>query len=276
MARQRVLTSFVATLGVLALLVGLSLQRTGAQTETPKDDTTLVAYLPVVSLGNAEVATVHVTNVGRDVNSPAEKFSVMFADARGVLLVPEQICDLRMGETCSVSLMSGSCPPSGDSRVCEFRAIVVGEELPCVTPDMGTGEWLADIELLVANRMLPTRISKYVAGANRVMKLPVAACSPPDAPPPDAPPPPLPDAPPPDAPLPDAMPPDAPPADAMPPDAPLPDFATPPDAPPGPDNPPPPAAALVPNQSSPNVFVRLPDRARPAVQASQSARTGTR
>ncbi len=248
MARRRVLTSFAVTLGVLALLVGLSLSRAGAQAQTTGDDTTLVAYLPVASLASKEVAIVHVVNVGRDLTAPPEKFSIVFADTKNAMLIPEQRCEIATGQTCSVSLLSRDCPAKLRGGLCEFRVVVIGEQMPCVTPGMSTGEWTTNVELISG-----AGISKYLGGDNRVLKLPTEACQgTPDAPGVDGPPPP-PDNPAVDDPFPT---PDAPTVDAFvpPPDAPTVDaFVPPPDSPT--------VDAVVPPPDSPTVdaFVPPPD-----------------
>ncbi|HUR33867.1 MAG TPA: hypothetical protein VM032_08725 [Vicinamibacterales bacterium] len=171
MARRRVLTSFAVTLGILSLLVGFSLRRAGAQAQTSGDDTTLVAYLPVASLASKEVATVHVVNVGRDLTAPPEKFSIVFADVRNAMLIPEQRCEVATGQTCSVSLLAKDCPARARGGVCEFRAIVIGEPMPCVTPGMSVGDWMANVELFSG-----AGPSKFVAGDNRVLTLPSDGC----------------------------------------------------------------------------------------------------
>jgi hypothetical protein len=67
MARGRVLTSFVVTLGVLTLLVALSLRNAGAQADLPTENTTLVANLPVAGMVKKEdAAAVHIVNLGTD------------------------------------------------------------------------------------------------------------------------------------------------------------------------------------------------------------------
>lgn len=188
MARSRVISSFVVTLGVLALLVSFSMRSgAGVKAEGAPTDTTTIAYLPVASLVRLEAAVVHITNVGREVGAPAEKFSVIFADTRGVMLVPEQTCTITAGQTCSVPLLAKDCPARSrreQGGACEFRAIVVGTPMACVNPDLGNGEWLASIELFGA-----TGASKYVAGDHDVLQLPTGVnCAPsPDAPPPPPP-----------------------------------------------------------------------------------------
>jgi hypothetical protein len=180
MARGRVLSSFVVTLGVLALLVALSMRKAGASVAPPSGDgTTLVAYHPVAGMIRPEVASVHVVNLGRDHDAAPEEFNIMFVDPRGVLVGETQHCEIRAGETCSALLLSQNCPTAPKGR-CEFRAVVVGDPMPCVTPDMGTGDWITNLELIEGSGS-----SKYVAGENAVLHLPTGgSCTPVDLPPP--------------------------------------------------------------------------------------------
>src|SRR5215211_2965482 len=105
MARGRVLTSFVVTLGVLALLVALSLRNAGAQSDPPTENTTLVANLPVAGLMRTDAAAVHVVNLGTDHTAPHETFTIMFVNPLGAQIIPAQQCDIGTGETCTVWLM---------------------------------------------------------------------------------------------------------------------------------------------------------------------------
>lgn len=207
MARVRILASFFVTLGLLGLVVAVPLWNTGAQAQSAPPGTTLVSYLPVASLATKELAAVHVSNLGSP-SAPIERFSIMFVDAAGNLLVPEQICEVASGATCTATLPSQNCPVAGRGGVCRFRAVVVGDPVSCVTglpPATGAGDWQANLEVLGAGS-----VSKYVAGGGAVLTLPTASvCAPgTDAPSPDAPPvdaAPSPDAPPVDAaPSPDA------------------------------------------------------------------------
>lgn len=187
MARSRVISSFVVTLGILAILVSFSMRNgAGVKAEGAPTDTTTIAYLPVATMVKQEAAVVHITNVGREVGAPAEKFSVIFADTRGVMLVPEQTCNITAGQTCSVQLLAKDCPMRGrrdQAGSCEFRAIIVGTPMGCVNPDQGNGQWLASIELLGTSGT-----SKYVTGDHDVLQLPTGVnCAPsPDAPEPPA------------------------------------------------------------------------------------------
>jgi hypothetical protein len=198
MARGRVLTSFVVTLGVLALLVTLSLRNAGAQAEPTSDGTTVVHYLPVAGMSNVQVAAVHVVNLGTDHTAAHEIFKVYFVSAAGTLLVPLQNCDIGAGQTCTVYLTGANCPSPGQGVRCSFRAVVVGDPLVCVTPDLGTGDWMTNLEMIE-----PDGASRYIAGESGVLKLPTNGCSPVDNPAPD------------DAGV-DAPPVDAPPIDAQP------------------------------------------------------------
>lgn len=173
MARRRVLSSFVVTLGVLALLVAFSLRQAGAQADPPTENTTLVANLPVAGMVKPDLAAVHVVNLGRDHTAPAETFTIMFINPQGVQIIPAQQCVVQAGQTCTVYLAGKDCPYPAKGR-CTFRAVVVGEPIACPNPDMGTGEWMANLELID-----PSGSSKYVAGETGTLHLPTTnSCSP--------------------------------------------------------------------------------------------------
>jgi hypothetical protein len=214
MARGRVLTSFVVTLGVLALLVALSLRNAGAQADPLSENTTLVANLPVAGMLKTDAAAVHVVNLGMDPTASHEKFTIWFVSPLGAAagqIIPPQQCDIGVGETCTVWLMGKDCPSPGKGMRCTFRAVVVGDPIACVpNANMGTGEWMTNLEMVDA-----TGVSRYVGGETGTLRLPTeGSCpgsdQPPDNPSVDAPPPSV-DAPPPsvDAPPPsvDAAPP---------------------------------------------------------------------
>ncbi|MBZ5557115.1 MAG: hypothetical protein LAO77_07540 [Acidobacteriia bacterium] len=198
MRRPTALSTFVVTVVVLAVIVAVSLRKAGAQADKPSGDSPIV-YLPVAALTHNESASVHVVNVSKDHSAPALRFMIMFADARGVLLGPEKVCEARASETCTVVLSSADCPagftrPDSDRgrdkdarpqpQRCEFRAVVVGETLACSSPFAdGAAEWTTNLELVD-----PSGGSKFVAGPNRVLKLPRdSSCSGNDTsvPPPD-------------------------------------------------------------------------------------------
>ena len=182
MARRRVLSSFVVTLGVLALLVAFSLRQAGAQADPPTENTTLVANLPVAGMVKPDLAAVHVVNLGRDHTAPAEKFTIMFVNPSGVQIIPSQQCEIGAGQTCTVYLAGKDCPYPAKGR-CTFRAVVVGEPIACPKPDMGTGEWMANLEMIN-----PEGTSRYVAGETGTLRLPTTNnCSTVDAPSADAP-----------------------------------------------------------------------------------------
>ena len=187
MRRPTALSAFVVTAVVLAVVVATSLRNAGAQSGGGTAGT-LVAYEPVVTLARGDAAVVHVVNLSKDPASPALKFIVDFADAKGMLIGAEQVCEIRAGETCSVTLGSSQCPATlSKGERCEVRALVVGEALPCGdTPDpkTGNGNWSANLEVLDHSGA-----SKYVGGSNDVMTLPPGTnCTGSDggaAPPPD-------------------------------------------------------------------------------------------
>src|SRR5262245_30351580 len=104
MARHKVVSSFVVTLGVLALMVSLSLVQARVQDSPPVVDTTLVANLPVAGLDKNGVAAVHIVNLGRDLTAPAESFNVMFVNPNGVQIIPAQHCSITAGKTCTAWL----------------------------------------------------------------------------------------------------------------------------------------------------------------------------
>jgi hypothetical protein len=177
MARARVLSSFVVTLAVLAVIVGLSLRReVPARAQSPAAPvTTLVNYHPVNTLVNDESVTVYVVNVGTDSGAPAEHFSILFADNKGNLLQSEVTCDVTAGQTCSATF---TCTPDtakkATSKKCQVRATVVGEAMGCVTPGMGTGDWTTNLEVFS-----PSGVSKLIYGAyGAVLHLPTESCGP--------------------------------------------------------------------------------------------------
>jgi hypothetical protein len=175
MARGRVLTSFVVTLGVLALLVALSLRNAGAQSDPPSEHTTLVANLPVAGLIKKEdAAAVHIVNLGRDHTAPDEKFTIMFVNPLGVQIIPAQHCEIGAGETCTVWLMAKDCPIPGKGMRCTFRAVVVGDPVACApNENMGTGEWMTNLEMVEGNGS-----SMYVAGETGTLLLPTSGSCP--------------------------------------------------------------------------------------------------
>jgi len=181
MARGRVLTSFVVTLGVLTLLVALSLRNAGAQADLPTENTTLVANLPVAGMVKKEdAAAVHIVNLGTDHTAPHEKFTIMFVNPLAQQIIAAQQCDIAVGETCTVWLMGRDCPIPGKGMRCTFRAVVVGDPIACApNPNMGTGEWMANLEMVEANGT-----SSYVAGETGTLRLPTeGSCPSSDAPP---------------------------------------------------------------------------------------------
>jgi hypothetical protein len=172
MARARVLSGFLVTLAVLVLVVGFSLRRDTAQAQSPAEPTTtLVEYHPVSTLANQESVTVHVVNVGRDAAAPPENFTITFTDNKGNVLQSET-CSVTAGQACSsdfICTITGK-GKDGTKGTCVVRATVIGEAMGCVTPDMGTGDWTTNLELLDKHGS-----SKFIAGAHGdILHLPTA------------------------------------------------------------------------------------------------------
>jgi len=174
MARARVLSSFLVTLAVLTLVVGLSMRREPAQAlSSGGQTTTQVEYHPVATLANGEAATVHVTNLGTDPGAPPENFTVTFTDTKGAVL-SQQTCVVASGQTCDASFVCPAGNGKNGKGACVFRATVVGEEMACVTPGMGTGDWTTDLELFNRGGQ-----SKMILGAHgEVLHLPTQPCGP--------------------------------------------------------------------------------------------------
>jgi hypothetical protein len=202
MRRPTALSTFVVTVAVLAVIVSMSLRKAAATSDDASAGTSVV-YHPVAALTRGESAKVHVTNLSKDQSAPAIRFMIMFADVRGVLLMPERVCEVRASETCTVTLPSSACP-AGFTRAddddnkngkgphasrCEFRAVVVGETLACSPTGAAGAEWMTDMELVET-----AGGSKFVTGPNAVMKLRRELCTgdsdtgspPPDFVPPDS------------------------------------------------------------------------------------------
>jgi hypothetical protein len=169
-------SSFALTTAALGLVIGLALRSGSAQVGNV-DSAGSEAFLPVVGLTKGEVARVHVVNLTKDPTSSAVRFMITFLDTRGVPLKPEEVCDVRAGEICSVTLDRADCGQKID-RIprCEFRAVVSVPQGSCGpgTSDGGTDSagnepstWSTNIEIL-------DRTGKAVLISNptRVMAVP--------------------------------------------------------------------------------------------------------
>jgi hypothetical protein len=175
MERARVLSSFVVTLAVLAVIVGLSLRREepARAAAAAQETTTLVKYHAVATIANEESITVHVVNVGQDLSAPAENFTIIFADNKGNPL-SERSCDITAGQTCSEHFTCTVGSGKQGKGACVVRAIVVGESMGCVAPGMGTGQWMTNMEVFGSNGQ-----TKFIQGADgAILQLPVLTCEP--------------------------------------------------------------------------------------------------
>ena len=175
MPGARVVSSFLVTLAVLALIVGFSLRRDNVQAQAPPaQTTTMVVYHPVATLSPLETSTVYVVNVGTDPDAPAEKFTIFFEDVQGNQVQAPSTCEVSAGETCSATYACIAGNGKKGKGACVIRATVVGEEMGCVAAGMGTGQWTTNLEILS-----PKRESKLILGAHgAVLQLPTETCVP--------------------------------------------------------------------------------------------------
>lgn len=175
MRGARVLSSFLVTLAVLALIVGFSLRRDEARAQAPlPQTTTTVTYHPVATLGSQETATVYVVNVGHDADAEPERFTILFEDVHGNLLQPEQTCEVTAGQTCSASFVCAAGNGKNGRGACVFRATVVGEPMGCVAADLGSGQWTTNLEIQSARHQTKLILGNY----GDVLQLPTAPCVP--------------------------------------------------------------------------------------------------
>lgn len=117
-------SSFALTTAVLGLVIGLALRSGSAQVGNVSSAAS-EAFLPVVGLTRGEVARVHVVNLTKDPTSSAVRFMITFLDTSGVPLKPEEVCDIRAGEICAVTLDRADCGQRLNRMPrCEFRAVV--------------------------------------------------------------------------------------------------------------------------------------------------------
>lgn len=191
MKRVAAFSSFGVTALVLALIVMIGFRTGGAQGTTATPGTlgaTSEAHFPFLGITRGEAGRVHVVNLSADLASPSLRFLVMFIDHSGMLIKPEQACDVRAGETCSATLTTSECvaQEGGVGNRCEFRALVVPEILPCppVAVDGGVGNrdprWSTDFEVVERREGRQGResrgSSRLVLGPSLVMAMPVAIC----------------------------------------------------------------------------------------------------
>lgn len=160
MKRAAAFSSFGVTALVLALIVSFGFRTSGAQGGATNTAGALgamsEAHFPFLGISRGEAARVHVINLTPDLASPSLRFLVMFVDHKGVLIKPEEMCDVRAGETCSVTLTVSECAQQNgrDRNRCDFRALVVPEVLPIpiVGADSASGNgdqrWSADFEIV--------------------------------------------------------------------------------------------------------------------------------
>jgi hypothetical protein len=174
MSGARVLSSFLVTLAVLALIVGFSLHRDEVRAQAPLPQTTTkVAYHPVARLADQEQATVYVVNVGNDPDAEAERFTILFEDVHGNLLQPGQPCAVTAHQTCSATFVC-SADHENSRGACVVRATVVGEAMGCVAADLGSGQWTTNLEIdssTYQNRMI-------LGNHGDVLQLPTGTCVP--------------------------------------------------------------------------------------------------
>jgi len=175
MRGARVLSSFLVTLAVLALIVGFSVRRDDVRAQAPlPQTTTTVAYHPVATLANQEQATVYVVNVGHDPDAEAERFTILFEDVHGDLLQPQQTCEVTAGQTCSATFLCTDGNGKKGRGACVIRATVVGEPMGCVAADLGSGQWTTNLEISSASHH-----SQVILGNHGdVLQLPTGTCVP--------------------------------------------------------------------------------------------------
>ena len=177
-------SSFALTTAALGLVIGLALRSGSAQVGNV-DSAASEAFLPVVGLTKGEIARVHVVNLTKDPTSSAIRFMITFLDTRGVPLKPEEVCDIRAGEVCAVTLDRADCGQKID-RIprCEFRAVVSVPQGSCGpgTTDGGVngvpgtdgggnepGTWSTNVEIL-------DRAGKTVLISNPISVMAVPTC----------------------------------------------------------------------------------------------------
>ncbi len=171
-------STFGVTAVVIGIVVGLGL-RTGAQ-NLDQIGMPTEANIQVVGILRGETARLHVVNYSSNTTEPFHRFFMMFIDPRGVLIKPEEVCDVRPGEICSTNLRTVECALPGNIQRCEFRALVVPEPMSCVpgpTADGGVTssdtKWSANLEIIGR-----TGASRYTTGPNSVMVISTAICAP--------------------------------------------------------------------------------------------------
>jgi hypothetical protein len=188
MKRAAAFSSFGVTALVLALIVALGFRSSGAQGQPTNSagavGATSEAHFPFLGISKGETARVHVINLTTDLASPSLRFLVMFVDRRGVLIKPEEMCDVRAGETCTVALTASECVQQRgrERNGCDFRSLVVPEVLPNPPAGVDGGSvggdqrWSSDLETVERREGKDGGVStRLVLSPSLVLTMPAGA-----------------------------------------------------------------------------------------------------